>query len=182
MDTTVRVRNLRKSFKGTEVLKGVDFDVRRGEIFALLGSNGAGKTTIVKILSTLLRADGGAAEVCACDVRSQAQRVRERISLTGQFTAIDEILTGRENLMLMAIASGVSYTAFRLFSDVQKGIFERFHSMPIARSSVLWAHILTSLASNAITVVIIFLVALMMGFRSSAGALPWLGVEAINHA
>ena len=82
-------------------------------------------------------------------------------------------------ILLIAIASGISYTAYRLFIDLQSGIFERFHSMPIARSSVLWGHVLTSLVSNAISVVVIVLVALVMGFRSSAGVLPWLGVAGI---
>src|SRR4030081_1799631 len=83
-------------------------------------------------------------------------------------------------ILLIAIASGISYTAFRLFNDLQSGIFERFHSMPIARSSVLWGHVLTSLVSNSISVVFIVLVALlMMGFRSSAGVLPWLAVAGI---
>jgi ABC-2 type transport system permease protein len=82
-------------------------------------------------------------------------------------------------ILLIAIASGISYTAFRLFNDLQSGIFERFHSMPIARSSVLWGHVLTSLVSNAISVVAIVLVALLMGFRSSAGVLAWLAVTGI---
>jgi len=82
-------------------------------------------------------------------------------------------------ILLIAIASGISYTAFRLFNDLQSGIFERFHSMPIARSSVLWGHVLTSLVSNAISVVAIVLVALLMGFRSSAGVLAWLAVAGI---
>ncbi len=84
------------------MLRGVDFDVARGSIFALLGSNGAGKTTVVKILSTLLRADAGTARVNGFDVTTQAADVRESISLTGQFAAVDEILTGRENLVLVA--------------------------------------------------------------------------------
>jgi len=82
-------------------------------------------------------------------------------------------------ILLIAIASGISYTAFRLFNDMQSGIFERFHSMPIARSSVLWGHVLTSLVSNAISVVIIVLVGLLMGFRSPAGVLAWLAVAGI---
>jgi ABC-2 type transport system permease protein len=82
-------------------------------------------------------------------------------------------------ILLIAIASGISYTAFRLFNDLQSGIFERFHSMPIARSSVLWGHVLTSLVSNAISVVVIVLVALLMGFRSSAGVPAWLAVVGI---
>ena len=82
-------------------------------------------------------------------------------------------------ILLIAIASGISYTAFRLFTDVQKGIFERFHSMPISRSAVLWGHVLTSLVSNVISVIVIILVALIMGFRSSAGVLSWLAVAGI---
>jgi len=82
-------------------------------------------------------------------------------------------------ILLIAIASGISYTGFRLFNDLQSGIFERFHSMPIARSSVLWGHVLTSLVSNAISVVVIVLVALLMGFRSSAGVPAWLAVAGI---
>ena len=79
-------------------------------------------------------------------------------------------------IMLIAIASGTAYTAYRLFMDIQSGIFERFHSMPITRSSALWGHVLTSLVSNAISVVVIILVAVIMGFRSSAGVLSWLAV------
>ncbi len=82
-------------------------------------------------------------------------------------------------ILLMAIASGTAYTSYRLFMDMQRGIFERFHSMPIARSTVLWGHVLTSLVSNAVSVVIIILVALIMGFRSSAGILSWLAVAGI---
>ena len=82
-------------------------------------------------------------------------------------------------ILLIAIASGIAYTAYRLFIDMQSGIFERFHSMPIARSTVLWGHVLTSLVSNAISVVVIIIVALMMGFRSSAGVLAWLAVAGI---
>jgi ABC-2 type transport system permease protein len=82
-------------------------------------------------------------------------------------------------ILLIAIASGISYTGYRLFNDMQSGIFERFHSMPIARSSVLWGHVLTSLVSNGVSVVIIILVGIVMGFRSSAGALAWLAVACI---
>jgi ABC-2 type transport system permease protein len=82
-------------------------------------------------------------------------------------------------ILLIAIASGISYTGFRLFNDMQSGIFERFHSMPIARSSVLWGHVLTSVVSNAISVVVIFLVGLLIGFRSSAGVPAWLAVAGI---
>lgn len=82
-------------------------------------------------------------------------------------------------ILLIAIASGIAYTAYRLFMDMQSGIFERFHSMPIARSAALWGHVLTSLVSNGISVVVIILVALIMGFRSSAGILSWLAVAGI---
>ncbi|MEL7608238.1 MAG: ABC transporter permease [Bacillota bacterium] len=95
---------------------------------------------------------------------------------TGTDNYVNYLLPG---ILLMAIASGISYTAFRLFMDMQRGIFERFHSMPIARSAALWGHVLTSLVSNAISVVVIILVALIMGFRSSAGILPWLAVAGI---
>ncbi len=102
MEKAIEVKGLQKSFKDTEVLKGIDFEVRRAEIFALLGSNGAGKTTIVKILTTLLRPDGGTAIVNGFDVASNPDHVRHSISLTGQFSAVDEILTGRENLIMIA--------------------------------------------------------------------------------
>jgi len=98
----IRVERIEKSFKDLHVLRGVDFDVARGSIFALLGSNGAGKTTLVRILSTLLKADAGEASVAGFDVAAQPQDVREAISLTGQFAAVDEVLTGRENLVLVA--------------------------------------------------------------------------------
>lgn len=98
----IRVLGLQKSYGKLEVLRGVDFEVQRGSIFALLGSNGAGKTTIVRILATLLKADAGTAGVNGFDVATEAARVRESISLTGQFAAVDEILSGRENLVLVA--------------------------------------------------------------------------------
>ena len=98
----IHVRGLEKAFRKQEVLRGVDFDVARGSIFALLGSNGAGKTTVVRILSTLLKADAGTAQVHGFDVATQAAHVRESISLTGQFAAVDDILSGRENLVLVA--------------------------------------------------------------------------------
>jgi ABC-2 type transport system ATP-binding protein len=101
-EPAITVRGLEKSYGKVEVLQGVDFDVARGSIFALLGSNGAGKTTVVKILSTLLKFDAGTAGVNGFDVAKQAADVRQSISLTGQFAAVDEILTGRENLVLVA--------------------------------------------------------------------------------
>jgi ABC-2 type transport system permease protein len=233
----IRVQGLEKSYKKLRVLRGVDFE---------------------KILSTLLKADAGTASVNGFDVATQAADVRESIGLTGQFAAVDEILSGRENLVLVArlrhlkcpgkiaddllerfsltdaaarkvstysggmrrrldiamslignppvifldeptiglgsgtyvtyllpgillitIASGISYTAFRLFLDMRSGIFERFQSMPIARSSVLLAHVLTSLIANLISLVVVVLVALLIGFRSGAGVLAWLAVVGI---
>lgn len=102
MVKAIQVKGLQKSFKKLRVLKGVDFEVRKGSIYALLGSNGAGKTTVIKILSTLLTPDRGNVQVCGFDVVRQPERVREKISLTGQFAAVDEILTGRENLIMIA--------------------------------------------------------------------------------
>jgi ABC-2 type transport system ATP-binding protein len=98
----IEIRGLAKTFGDNLVLSGVDLAVAEGTVFALLGSNGAGKTTIVRILSTLLRPDAGTATVNGFDVVTQAARVRESISLTGQFAAVDEILSGRENLVLVA--------------------------------------------------------------------------------
>jgi ABC-2 type transport system permease protein len=95
---------------------------------------------------------------------------------TGTENYIDYLLPG---IMLMTIGSGIAYVAYRLYTDKERGIFERFHSMPIARSTVLWGHVLTSLISNGISIVVIIMVALLMGFRSSAGILGWLSVFVI---
>jgi ABC-2 type transport system ATP-binding protein len=100
--TAILVEGLEKSFQDLHVLRGVDLAVSPGSIFALLGSNGAGKTTVIRILSTLLRADAGTASVAGYDVAEHPAQVRKSISLTGQFAAVDEILTGRENLVLVA--------------------------------------------------------------------------------
>jgi len=102
MTTAIAIQGLTKSFGDNAVLKGVDLEVQRGTIFALLGSNGAGKTTIVNIASTLMAADGGTVSVAGHDLATQADQVRRSISLTGQFAAVDEVLTGRENLELIA--------------------------------------------------------------------------------
>ncbi len=117
----IQVDGLQKSYGKLQVLKGVDLAVARGSIFALLGSNGAGKTTIVRILSTLLKPDGGTASVDGFDVLSQPARVRESISLTGQFAAVDEILTGRENLIMIARLRHVKGTG-----NVADDLLERF--------------------------------------------------------
>lgn len=117
----IRVQGLEKSYGKLEVLRGVTFDVEPGSIFALLGSNGAGKTTAINILATPLKADGGTATVNDFDVATQAHQVRESISLTGQFAAVDEILTGRENLVLVA--------RLRHLADpgsIADGLLERF--------------------------------------------------------
>jgi len=95
---------------------------------------------------------------------------------TGSTSYVDYLLPG---ILIITVASGVSYTAYRLFLDLQSGIFERFHSMPIARSSVVWAHVLTSLAAISMSVVVVVLAALVMGFRSRAGVLAWLAVSGI---
>jgi len=99
---SIQVTGLQKSYKQLQVLKSVDFEVEKGRIFALLGSNGAGKTTVVKILTTLLQPDGGTVSINGFDVASHPDQVRQAISLTGQFAAVDEILTGRENLIMIA--------------------------------------------------------------------------------
>ena len=100
--TAIQVMGLKKSYQQLHVLKGVDIGVERGSIFALLGPNGSGKTTIVKILTTLLKGDGGTATVNGYDVGACPDQVRKCISLTGQFAAVDEILTGRENIVMIA--------------------------------------------------------------------------------
>jgi len=120
-DSAITTKGLKKSYGKTEVLKGVDLDVRRGEIFALLGSNGAGKTTTIKILVTLSRPDCGTALVGGFDVLKSPGDVRRSISLTGQFTAVDEMLTGRENLHMIARLRHLDNPA-----GVAEGLLERF--------------------------------------------------------
>ncbi len=127
----IRVRGLEKSYKKLRVLRGVDFEVARGSIFALLGSNGAGKTTTVNILSTLLKADAGAVSVNGFDVATQAADVRESISLTGQFAAVDETLTGRENLVLVARLRHLTGTG-----QIADGLLDRFQLTDAAKRRV----------------------------------------------
>ncbi|GAA1534567.1 ABC-2 type transport system ATP-binding protein [Microbacterium ginsengiterrae] len=117
----ISTSGITKSFHGLDVLKGVDLHVERGTIFALLGSNGAGKTTLIRILSTLLNADAGTAVINGHDVVTSAADVRESISLTGQFAAVDEVLTGRENLILVGRLRHVSGPA-----GVADELLERF--------------------------------------------------------
>ena len=107
MTTAIKTTGLTKSYGERTVLDGFDLTVAPGTIFALLGSNGAGKTTAVRILSTLLTADGGTATVAGYDVATHPAQVRARISLTGQFAAVDDVLTGRENLVLVAELRGL---------------------------------------------------------------------------
>ena len=121
MTAAVEVRDLHRSFEDVDVLRGVDLTIERGTVVALLGSNGAGKTTLIRILSTLLVPGSGSASVEGLDVTSEAARVREAISLTGQFAAVDERLTGRENLVLVARLRHVR--APRSVADV---LLERF--------------------------------------------------------
>jgi len=121
MNIAIEATGVRKAFKDVEVLGGVDFAVNRGEIFALLGSNGAGKTTTINILSTLLKPDAGTATVAGFDVSREPDSVRKSISLTGQFAAVDEILTGRENLVLVAKLRRVAEPA-----KVAAGLLEQF--------------------------------------------------------
>jgi ABC-2 type transport system ATP-binding protein len=102
MTYTIETKRLTKSFRGRPVLTGLDLQVEPGSVFALLGPNGAGKTTTVRILSTLLAADGGSARVAGHDVATEPERVRAAIGLTGQYAAVDEMLTGEENLLMMA--------------------------------------------------------------------------------
>jgi ABC-2 type transport system ATP-binding protein len=118
---TIHVQGLEKSYGGLQVLRGVDLDVAQGSIFALLGSNGAGKTTLVKILATLLKADAGTASVAGFDVGAQPAAVRDSISLTGQFAAVDEILSGRENLVLVARLRHLDHPA-----KIADDLLERF--------------------------------------------------------
>ena len=101
MAAAIEAKSLRKSYKNVSVLKDVSFSVEKGTVFALLGSNGAGKTTTINILTTLIKADGGTAAVAGYDIAARPAKVRREISLTGQFAAVDDRLTGRENLLLI---------------------------------------------------------------------------------
>jgi len=126
-NTAISVSGLEKSYKDLKVLKGIDFTVKKGSIFALLGSNGSGKTTMIKILTTLLKPDKGDAHICGFDVVRQSEQVRGKISLTGQSAAVDEILTGRENLRMIG--------KLRHLSDANSKtneLLEQFHLLDAA--------------------------------------------------
>ena len=127
----IEVNALRKSFKSNDVLKGIDLEIHCGEIFALLGPNGAGKTTIINILSTLMKPDDGRASVCGYDVLAQSDKVRRSISLTGQFAAVDGVLTGRENLVMIAKLRSVKNPA-----AVADNLLERFGLIDAANKRV----------------------------------------------
>ncbi|QTH46226.1 ATP-binding cassette domain-containing protein [Cohnella sp. LGH] len=114
MTIAIEAQNLRKSFRGREAVRGVDLSIRKGELFALLGPNGAGKSTTIHMLTTLLRPDAGSARVCGWDVSNSPDEVRKRIGATGQFAALDEALTGRQNLVLFAGLYGYSSKAARM--------------------------------------------------------------------
>ncbi len=101
-NSIIQIKGVKKSYKEVEVLKGVNFEVEQGSIFALLGSNGSGKTTMIRIMTTLLKANAGSVVINGFDIEKAPSNIRESISLTGQFAAIDEILTGRENLHMIA--------------------------------------------------------------------------------
>ncbi|MDW7663168.1 MAG: ATP-binding cassette domain-containing protein [Bacillota bacterium] len=101
-NSIIQIKGVKKSYKNVEVLKGVNFEVEQGGIFALLGSNGSGKTTMIRIMTTLLKANEGSVVINGFDIQKNPSKIRESISLTGQFAAIDEILTGRENLQMIA--------------------------------------------------------------------------------
>lgn len=121
-ETVMAVHSLEKSYKNHKVLKGISFSIEKGQIFALLGSNGAGKTTTIHLLSTLMKPDGGDAAICGFHIVGQGDKVREHISLTGQYAAVDELLTGKENLRTVG--------ALRHLSDKNKKadeLLEFFH-------------------------------------------------------
>jgi ABC-2 type transport system ATP-binding protein len=122
MSQAIQVKGLQKSYKQLHVLKGVDFEVEKGSIFALLGSNGAGKTTIIKILTTLLKQDSGTATVNGFDVASKPDRVRQSISLTGQFAAVDEILARLRHLKNPGQVANDLLNRFGLTDAADRGV------------------------------------------------------------
>src|SRR3954464_4536546 len=127
-DPAVHVEGVVKRFGATEALAGVGLDVEEGTVFGLLGPNGAGKTTLVRILATLLGPDAGRAEVFGLDVSRDAADVRELLGLTGQFAAVDEMLTGRENLQMFGRLFDLSAT------DARRRAHERLRPLPLADS------------------------------------------------
>jgi len=120
MDTIINVSDLRKTYKDHEVLKGVSFSVKKGGIFAMLGSNGAGKTTTINILATLAKANGGKVNINGFDCFTQPEDVKKSISLTGQYATVDGLLTGRENLILIGKLTGVENPAQKAEALLEK--------------------------------------------------------------
>lgn len=132
-ETVISVRNLKKAYRNQQVLDGLSFDVRRGSIFALLGENGAGKTTTVRILSTLIQADDGVAMIAGYDTKTEANHVRRKISLTGQYAAVDELLTGEENLAMMG---RLNHLDKELIAKRTEELLETFELTKAARKKV----------------------------------------------
>jgi ABC-2 type transport system ATP-binding protein len=132
-NSAIEVSGLRKTFDGKTVLDGIDFDVRAGTVFSLLGPNGAGKTTTVNVLTTLMQADAGSVRVAGHDVATQTKAVRAAIGVTGQFAAVDELLTGQENLRLMA---DLHHLAPATASDLIGGLLARFDLTEAAQKLV----------------------------------------------
>jgi len=132
-DSAITATGLRKAYKDKVVLDGVDLNVRAGTVFCLLGPNGAGKTTTVNVLTTLIKADGGTVRVAGHDVATEAKAVRAAIGVTGQFAAVDELLTGQENLQLMVDLSPLRASDGKL---IVAGLLERFDLVEAARKPV----------------------------------------------
>lgn len=134
-NSAIQITNLKKSYKDTEVLKGVDLTIQKGSVFCLLGSNGAGKTTIVKILSTLIKADSGEAVLNGYDVKKDGDKVRSAISLTGQYAAVDGLLTARENLRMIGRLFHINNAAVKADSLLQQFHLEHAADRPVSTFS-----------------------------------------------
>jgi ABC-type polar amino acid transport system ATPase subunit len=194
----IEVKDLRKSFGNTTVLDGIDFTVAQGAVFSLLGPNGAGKTTVINILTTLLCSDGGIAMVNGFDVAKHEAEVRESISLTGQFAAVDYLLTGRENLVLIGELRhvtnpartaeallgqfGLAEAADRRTSTYSGGMRRKLDIALglIGDPAILSGHAVSSLLSNLFSVFLVVLVGLLVGFRSHASVVEWLMFVALT--
>ncbi len=194
----IEVKDLRKSFGNTTVLDGIDYTVAQGAVFSLLGPNGAGKTTVINILTTLLCSDGGIAMVNGFDVAKHEAEVRESISLTGQFAAVDYLLTGRENLVLIGELRhvtnpartaeallgqfGLAEAADRRTSTYSGGMRRKLDIALglIGDPAILSGHAVSSLLSNLFSVFLVVLVGLLVGFRSHASVVEWLMFVALT--
>src|SRR5918995_4355454 len=193
-ETAIRAEGLTKRFGEIDALAGIDLSVPAGTVYGLLGPNGAVKTTTVRILTTILRPDGGRAEVLGLDVTRHPQTVRESIGLAGQYAAIDENLTGRENLKLVGglthlPASDVTGRADELLErfgltdpanrDLHKGLIERFRSLPMAGSAVLAGRTIADATRNAFVMVLMTAVGFLVGFRIHGGIAAYVGALAL---